>query len=171
MRSPGVIYRKYRQLKRKYLYEMMAAAWKKKHENCAYGKTIEYTDIDGVDKKINLCTYNCEVCTWNGPYPQPLPNLERTVKGIDVCVCPGECSAFAPKWDKDQIKVKFEEILNTQDLKHEYFPELEAYEWVLDKSLEDSKSSPTFLGKIIVICIKVLEDVLKFISGPKKELG
>lgn len=171
MRSPGVIYRKYRQLRRKYLYETIQASRKKKHENCVYGKLLKYTDEQGNEQEVRLCTYNCAACSLtNNPEAPYLPSYTMSVDGLDICTCPGECSAFAPKWSKEDVIERFEGILEDDELKHKFYPELEAYQWVLDKTLTDAKQEPGFIGKIIVFFIKTLEEVLKFTSGPKKEL-
>jgi len=172
MRSPGVIYRKYRQLRRKYLYETIQASRRKRHENCVYGELVKYKDQHGVEKEVKLCTYNCAACNLlDNPWPPPLPAFTRSVQGLDVCTCPGDCSAFAPKWSKEAVTERFEEVLKDDELKHKFYPELEAYQWVLDKTFTNAQENPGFLGKIIVFFIKVLEDTLKFINGPKKELG
>jgi hypothetical protein len=66
---------------------------------------------------------------------------------------------------------KFEETLKNPDLKKRYYPELGAYEWVLDKTLTDAATKPGLVVKLVVLIIKSLENFLKSISGPKKELG
>ena len=172
MRSPGVIYRRYRQLRRKYLYETIIASRKKRHENCVYGELVNYKDQYGADKEVRLCSYSCESChLTNNPLPLPLPPYTRSVKGLDICTCPRDCSAFATKWSRSAVTEKFEEILADEELKNKYYPALSSYQWILDKTLTDAKEKPNFIGRIVVISIKVLEDILKLISGDKKELG
>jgi len=172
MRSPGVIYRKYRQLKRKYLYETIQASRKKRHENCAYGQLLKYRDERGIEKEVKLCTYNCMPCNLvDNTWSPTCSGSTKSVEGLDICTCPGECPAFASKWSKEEVTAKFEETLKNDDLKRRYYPELEAYQWVLDKSLTDAVEEPKLIGKVVIFLIKALEDFLKFVSGNKKELG
>jgi hypothetical protein len=58
MRSPGVIYRRYRQLKKKILFDMTANAHLRLHENCHYSKLLSYVDNEGVYRTIKVCTCN-----------------------------------------------------------------------------------------------------------------
>jgi hypothetical protein len=166
MRSPGVIYRKYRQLKRKYLYEALVESRKKRHENCSYGKLLKYIDSAGQDREVRLCVFGSKIRqSFNLPAGHPGTN---TVDGLDVCTCPVECSAFASKWSKEEVTKRFESIVGNQN---DNYPELRALQWVLDKPLTDAVEKPTVVGRIIVWCIKVLEDLLKFVDRSKTKLG
>lgn len=164
MRSPGVIYRKYRQIKRKYLYEAVSDAKKQCHENCVYGFILSYTDEDGKDQKLKLCDYGSINEKIKG-------NNIEAVYGLDVCTCPKECNAFVRKWNKKAVIETFKEELSDPAIKRNKYPELEAYEWILEKSLTEAKRNPSIFGKIIIFFIKLLEDLLIYVNGPRKKLG
>jgi len=153
MKSPGVIYRKYRQIKKQLLYQKMIEAKKKIHNNCHYATVLPYTDVDGYEKKIKLCTFDF-----------------KTNKKLDVCTCPRDCSAFVSVWTKDRVVEDFEKILNSSRLKKTIFPELVVYEWALDKTLTDAKENNKGLGILVVWLINLLEDILKFLNVPEKTL-
>jgi hypothetical protein len=153
MKSPGVIYRKYRQLRKKLLYQKMVEAKKKIHNNCHYASVLSYTDADGYEKKVKLCTYDF-----------------KKNKNLDVCTCPRDCSAFISIWTKDKVVEEFEKILKNNRLKHKLFPELVAYEWVLDKTLTEAKENNKGVGRLVVWTIDLLEKILKFLSGTEKNL-
>jgi len=152
MRSPGVIYRRYRQLRKRILYDKLQDAKKCRHDNCHYGKTVIRAN-DDVGVYIKLCTFGVN----NG-------------EDADICTNAWECNAFVNKWTKEAVAEKFYEEMNDPKVKRDSYPELMAYEWVLDKSLTDAMIRPNMVGKLIVYCIKVLENLLKFVQGPQKNL-
>jgi hypothetical protein len=170
MRSPGVIYRKYRQIKRKYLYEALVSSREKKHDNCVYGRSISYTDCLGNPKEVLVCSYGCLSKSGEAlaSIAGPGTDLMNEVYGLDVCTCPRDCSAFASKWNREEVIRRFEGIVKNQALRSKCFPELEAYEWVLDKQLTDTANSPSYIGKVIIYLIKVLEDALKLVGKNKQ---
>jgi hypothetical protein len=145
MRSPGVIYRRYRQLKKKILYDKIEQAKLCRHENCHYGKDITYTDVFHLEHSIRACNYN---------------NLLSENK-IEICTNPLECNAFVNKWSKEKIIEQAEKELLDHDLKKKLYPEITIMEWVLDKDLYDAAKNPGFFGVFIVRCIEFLENLLK----------
>ena len=89
MKSPGVIYRRYRQLKRKLLYEKMQEARRLSGRNCIYGKPLDIID-KGKVFHVNVCLYNKNVNT-----------------GLEVCNNTEECNAFICKFSKKDIEESF----------------------------------------------------------------
>lgn len=144
MRSPGVIYRRYRQIKKKLLFDMMADAHKREHANCHYGKILRYKDEDGFYRVVKFCVFG--VASGNPP---------------DICTCPKECNAFALRWTKDKIVERFNETLSNPAMKRAIYPQLTVFEWVLDKELHEAMEEPRLIDKIIIVCIQALEDLLK----------
>lgn len=143
MRSPGVIYRRYRQIKKKILYDYTSNAYLRLHENCYYSKEINYIDDEGIERNVKACTYN------------PIENH------IELCDNPQECNAYASKWTKKKIIDKINEELNNPDIKRNFYPELNVLEWVLDKDLYKAAQNPNLIGKIIIKTIEILESILK----------
>ena len=145
MRSPGVIYRRYRQIKKKILYDRMAQAGLCKHENCYYGKEVTYTDAFKVEHVIRVCNYNSVLDQGR----------------IEVCTNPLECNAFTNKWTKDKVVEIVDKELGDHDLKKKLYPELTILEWALDKDLNDAVKNPGFFGTLIILCIEFLEGILR----------
>lgn len=151
MRSPGVIYREYRKAKRKALYLMIADSFKKAHSNCTYGLTIDYTDNDSSKCSTKICMYSVELGS---------PD-HADLRKMDVCTCASNCNAFAPSKTRDQIVEEFEkEIADDDTLSHKY-PEIAAYQWVLDKELVEAKKNPSFIRRILISMISFFENLLK----------
>ena len=146
MRSPGVIYRKYRNIKRKYLYEKVLESRKKCFENCFYSKNLDYTDHLNKNRHIKLCTVN---------------------KNIDVCSCPVACNAFISKINKNNLKKEFEDELKDYAVKKYKYPDLLELEWVLDKNLKEAIENPSIIEKCIIYIINILESLLKNIHKNK----
>ena len=144
MKSPGIIYRNYRRIKRKILYEMLVESRLVLHKNCFYGCTLYPRDLNGVETSILICQYKN-----NGDDP------------LDICTCPRDCNAFVNKWSKDTIIENYNKIMDNDDLKRRFHPDLYAYEWVLDKDLDDAKKSPKMVNKVIVYIISFLEHLLR----------
>lgn len=156
MRSPGVIYRRYRQIKKKILYDRTVQAHLRLHENCYYGKEIKYTDNDvidlnGIERTIKACVYN------------------STDNHIEICDNPQECNAYASKWTKEKIINKINEELSDPNIKRKYYPELNVLEWVLDKELHLAVQEPSFTGKIIIKFIEILESILRNSNNNQKK--
>jgi hypothetical protein len=154
MKSPGVIYRRYRQLKRKLLYDKLVRARQQEHGNCFYGETL--TNMDGPHEIggswFRVCMYDYD------------PKTRKLV----YCTCPGDCNAFANKWSKEKVEKLFEQELSDWKTKVEKYPELVALEWVLDKDLTDAIKRPRFLNVIIVAVIMFLERFLKYTNKIQK---
>jgi hypothetical protein len=148
MKSPGVIYRQYRQARKLAFIRALSAARLKKHENCYYASTIHYNDVDGTDKCVRLC-------------------LLRPEK-MDICTDARDCNAFARRWLDDKVAEEFDRIMSDEVLMKKTFPELWAYEWALDKSLKEAKESKGPLTFLIVSIISFLESVLRAIGGRKR---
>jgi len=153
MRSPGVIYRRYRALRKKLLYDKIGEGRKKIHDNCHYGKKLTYTDPYGAKHITRLCLYGIE----DGIDP-------------DICSCPGECNAFVRRYVDEAIIERFEEELKDSEIKWQRYPDLAILEWVLDKTLTDAKKHPNIVGKLILFCITLLEVALKLCSKDQKNL-
>ena len=157
MKSPGVIYRRYRQLRKKLLYEKAVRSYERTHQNCIYGKTFEAGD-DSYSIKIRLCYFHLMRSFGESSTIQKLPEL---------CTCPSECNAFAyALQSKEELNVAFEK---EQD-NHEY-PMLDLMEWILDKNLTDARKKPSIINRCLVFLIILLERVLKMTSGNTKQLG
>jgi hypothetical protein len=152
MKSPGVIYRKYRQLKRKILYEKLQEARKKLSKNCFYGKYIEILDKD-TTIPIYVCSYNRDIN-----------------KGIDICNYPEDCNAFVYKFSKKDIEEDFNNELKNPAIRNKKYPELNCLEWILDKTLEDAKKEPSIFVKFIVLFINFLEKIIKITARDQKRL-
>lgn len=149
MRSPGVIYRRYRQIKKKFLYDKLELARACEHRNCHYGKLVSYTDVHGVEQTLKVCNYNS------------LLEKER----IEICTNPVECNAYVNKWTKEKVVEAAEREFLDHDLKKKLCPELTMLEWVLDKDLNDAVKNPGFFTAIIVRCIEFLEGCIKYQAG------
>lgn len=145
MRSPGVIYRRYRQIRKKILYDRIGTAFRCAHENCHYGKIVTYRDGDGCEHTINVCNYN--------------PSVSEGV--IELCTDPVTCNAFVNKWNKDKITQEVDKELSDPSIKKDKYPELAILEWALDKDLNDAIKNPGFFGNIIISCIAFLEKILR----------
>jgi hypothetical protein len=152
MKSPGVIYRKYRQIRRKLLYDKIQEARRWEHRNCVYGKMIEVTDKSG-KHSIPICLYN--------------KNLD---KGLDVCSNPIECNAFINKNSKESVEVSFNAEIKDINIRSRKYPELNILDWVLDKNLEEAKKSPSILVKIAITIIELLENFIKSSQKDEKTL-
>jgi hypothetical protein len=154
MKSPGVIYRKYRQRKRKLLYEMVVQARQVSHENCHYGQTVEHMDFSesGCRAQFKICAFG----------------FDPASRKIEFCTCPKECNAFVNKWTKEKVEESFEKSLLDWGTKVKLYPDLVALEWVLDKELTDAIKEPNFMGKVIIATILFLEHVLKYVNPVKK---
>lgn len=162
MKSPGVIYRYYRQLKKKYLYERIQEARKKYFQNCIYGRPVIYKDDHGYDRTVRLCVFAmCRSKAWDDTVPN----------AYDICTCSRECNAFAQKWSKERVIDQFNKELDNQLVKRNRYPDLLLLEWILDKELTDAEKTPNFMGIILVYLIKCLETALKYVCRPKQILS
>ena len=149
MKSPGIVYRKYRQVKRKLLYYCLTESYKKAHDNCLYGHLIKYDDTDNRHRSAKLCLFGV----------RDKQNLDA--RNLDVCTCAMECNAFAPKATKDEVVKNFESDVENEFICSEKYPELAAYLWVLDKDLELAKKNPNVFNMFVIYLINILEKVLK----------
>jgi hypothetical protein len=145
MRSPGVIYRRYRQIRKKILYDRLAEARNCLHCNCYYGEILLYTDDSGKSTFLNICRYSSL--------------LDKGI--VEGCTNPSICNAFSNKWTKDKVVEEVEKELSDHDIKKRKYPELTLLEWVLDKDLNDAIKNPGFFGTIIIKCIEFLESILR----------
>ena len=152
MKSPGVIYRRYRQLKRKILFDKLQDAKRKLAKNCFYSKELEIVD-GGKHLKLYVCLYN--------------KNLNN---GLDVCNNQDGCNAFVYKFSKKDIENEFNNDLKNPTLRNKKYPELSCLEWILDKSLDDAKKDPSIFVKIIVLAINFLESLIKITVKDQKRL-
>jgi len=156
MRSPGVIYRKYRQQIRKKLYYLTLESYKKMHENCVYGYSIKYRDTNNRDRSSKICLYG----VLGGATEGDKINIENFVK-LDVCTCASECNAFAPKRTKEEVAEKFESDISDYNQCKKLYPEIAVYKWVLDRDQEYAKKKPNIINRLIVFLIDILENSLK----------
>jgi hypothetical protein len=144
MRSPGVIYRRYRQLKKKILYDRILEARKRIFDNCYYGKKVTFLNDSNVEHIIKMCNYSS------------LPD-DR----VELCFKPDLCNAFVNKRKKEEIIKDLEKDLSNYEIKKRYYPDLILLEWVLDKDLNEAVKKPNFIGRLIIFCIDFLEFLLK----------
>lgn len=144
MRSPGVIYRRYRQLKKKILYDRILEARKRIFDNCYYGKIVTFLDASNNEHMVKACSY---------------PDLPKD--RIELCLKSYSCNAFVNKRKKVDIIKDVEKDLLNYKIKKEYYPDLIILEWVLDKDLKEAIKEPNFFGKLIISCINFLENMLK----------
>lgn len=149
MKSPGTIYRRYRRMRRKALYDFMVESRSKLHKNCHYGKTILLQD-NGV---LRLCTYEKE-----------------SFDQIEVCTNPGDCNAFACVWSKEKALEQFNNELRDYEIKSQKYPDLTLLEWVLDKDLTDAIREPNWIGKIAIYVISLMERLLKMSAQKDKTI-
>jgi len=156
MKSPGVIYRRYRQLKRKLLYDAVVEARQTCHANCFYGRMLEH-DGHGGFTFFSACGYNFDLYN------------EKTRRDLPLCTCPAECNAFVNRWSRDKVEAQFEADMADWKKKLEKYPELVALEWVLDKDLTDAIKSPGMFGRMIVSVIMALEGLLKYVNNIGKD--
>lgn len=150
MRSPGVIYRRYRQLRKRILFERAARAKARLHENCVYGKDFSYKDHHGVERSVRACEYT-GVCG----------------NSFEICDKPSECSAFINKWSREDIEFQVESELSEFEVKREKYPEITVLEWVLDKDFFEAVRNPGFFARIILWMIMVLENLLRVFTRKK----
>jgi len=151
MKSAGVIYRQYRQVRKLALIRALSMARQRTHENCHYASVIQYKDVDGYDKVTKLCLLHPG---------QP-----------DVCTNPRDCNAFAKRWTDDVVAEEFSKAMADDATKKRLFPELWAYEWMLDKSLTEAKKAPRGFSKMLVWMISILESVVRRLGGKKEIMG
>jgi len=145
MRSPGVVYRRYRQIKKKILYDNLSEARKCLHCNCHYGKEMVYKEGSNIERTIKICMYGQTFTEGN----------------IEICTNPYICNAYVNKWNKDKVIEAVDKMLSDHETKKKLYPELTMLEWVLDKDLNDAIKNPGFFGTIIVKCIEFLESILR----------
>lgn len=147
MRSPGVIYREYRRIKKKYLYNKISDSYRKSHDNCVYGELIRYKAVDGRNRSIKLCTYSASAVDDIGK--------------LDVCTCPETCSAFASNKSREDIIKEYEEELNDPAIKASKYPDLNVLEWALAGDIEKARKNPTVINKILIYIIDLLERLIE----------
>jgi hypothetical protein len=152
MKSPGVIYRRYRQLKRKILYEKLQEARKKLSKNCFYSKHIEILDKN-IMIPVCICAYNIDIN-----------------KNIDICNNPEDCNAFVNKFSRKYVEDDFNSELKNSLIRNKKYPELNCLEWILDKTLEDAKKEPSIFVKFIVLLIIFFEKLIKITAKNQKRL-
>lgn len=151
MKSAGAVYRQYRQIRKLALLRSLAASRQRTHDNCHYGKSLQYLEQDGNTKTVSLCLLKPD--------------------SPDICTCAWECNAFARRWSDETVAERFSKVMEDESAKKRLFPELWAYEWVLDKSLTEAYKSKGRLSRIIVWAISVLENTLKALNGKRNLMG
>ena len=164
MRSPGIIYRRYRQLKRRLFFEKLSESQRQKHKNCYYGVSSTIYDEDGRKKTIHLCAYQCFL-----EFREGKNDWDKMLRGVDLCGDPTNCNAYVNKYrnTKELVLKEFEKELSDPATKARLYPELCAYEWVLDKNLYDATQSHSIIARILVSLISFLENLLKATQGYK----
>lgn len=150
MKSPGIIYRRYRQLKKKILYDKLIKARQRIHENCHYGKNLSRFYVVGMDPiEVPLCMFR----------------YDPDDKKIELCTFPKECNAFICKWTKEKVIEEFEKELSDWGIKQKLYPDMIALEWVLDKDLAEAMKSPGWVTRLIISAIAFLERMVKSTSS------
>lgn len=153
MRSPGVIYRQYRKLRKKHLFENIVEARRKDHKNCVWGRILTVTK--------NEETRNIPICIFDNT---------RSNGNYELCTCPKECNAFCVKSTKQSIIENFEDALKDPIRIKKEYPDLAMFQWILDKPLTDLKEYPPFGVRFIVAIISFLEGLIKFSYPNQKNL-
>jgi len=152
MRTAGTIYRQYKYARKLALIRAVSSARSRKHDNCFYGRLVQYLDAHGNEQHVCLCMHKPD--------------------DPDICTNVVECNAYANKWSDEDIREKVKAIMEDDTLKKQLFPELWAYEWVLDKSLAEAKKDPKgIIAVILMWCISVLESLLRTVAGKKALLN
>lgn len=151
MRSPGVIYRRYRQAKKKILFDKISLIHQKSFENCMYGLPVDYKDNDSKSRTVKLCSFAAGTTS----------SATIDLASLDVCTCASKCNAFAPNKTKAQITHDFNEELKSPEIVLRKYPEVALMEWVLDNELEKAKVNMSPIKKLIVTIINFLERSLK----------
>ena len=154
MRSPGVIYRRYRQLRRKLLYEKIVESREKKHENCIFGKKLK-VEKDGEVRFVDVCLFK---------------HMSDKDTVLDLCTCAKECNAFANKYTKESVEEEFNRIVSDHEQVKQAYPDLALFQWVLDKELTDARQKPPFWLLPVIFCIELLEEFVKFTGIHQKNM-
>jgi hypothetical protein len=155
MRSPGVIYRRYRQLKRKLLYDRVVQARKTCHENCHYGRLLQTSDSDNNTMCLRLCLYGLDTQNLDSSKPE-------------ICTNAWECNAFINKWTKEKVVEQFDQEMSSWEVKCDKYPELAAFEWVLDKDLIEAMKNPGPIAKALILLVMVMENILVYMTSRQK---
>lgn len=124
MKSHGIVYKKLREVKHRYLTELYKKYLKRAPDLCKYNQPYK-VQSDGAVREIRLCLLH-------QPENGIVPHL------VDICEQVGqcqECNAFVNIYTKDSIKEIFEAELKNQSLKARKYPDLCALEWVLEQSV------------------------------------
>lgn len=148
MKSPGIIYRKYRQLKRFFILQEYQNALKKDYNNCSFCKILQYKDKYKIERNVFICTHQ--------------ENNNKTIE-LKCCDDPKKCTFFLYKETKETIKNKIESNFNNQDYVKRNYPELYLLQWVLDYDTEKYKKKNSFLSFLIFKIIDFLNYLAKFL--------
>ena len=147
MKSPGIIYRQCRKIRKKHLFKRLERSRRRLHENCAFGTILTF-DRNGDTKYVRLCTFK--------------------KNHMELCTNPRECNAFAPLYSKEDVVSEFEKILDDPWKLRNAYPDLAAYQWVLDKPLDDVYRAPGLLATFLIWLINLLEWMVKKTETHKK---
>lgn len=147
MRSPGVIYRQYRQLRKKIIYDATVQARYREHANCFYGITGSVETPNGQVFSAKLCTYGSD----GG-------------RGLSFCSRPDSCNAFINKWTKESVLKDYSEKMNDHTWLKKNHPEILTLEWVLDKNLYEAGKRPSIVVSSLLWLISIMEETIKRLS-------
>lgn len=137
MKTSRSVYKKLREIKYKYLVKLYKTYLKKVPENCKYN----YPYIVSAGHKNSVI----RLCLLHQPDTQGLtsgvyPHL------LDVCLLPQHCTncnGFICRYTKESIQEIFKE-----EIKSKKYPEIDALEWVLEKT-DNGLESIGFIQKLI----------------------
>ena len=125
MRSPGVVYKKLKEVKYYYLVALYRKYFKKEPENCIYNKEYLF-EANGQRREIRLCLLHTKGAL----------NLNM----VDICEkshhC-NNCDAFIFRYTKEDIKKIMEKDLSDKVVRQIKYPNICALEWVLERSIEE----------------------------------
>jgi hypothetical protein len=138
MRSPGVVYKKLKEVKYRHLISMYRKFFRKIPENCKYNKKYEFM-VDGEIREVRLCMLHQDK---DGINPELLDLCEQLHHS-------SRCDGFILRYTKDDIKTLFEQEMSDKSIKEKRYPDICALEWVLERSAPGSVTWPQRLWHLL----------------------
>lgn len=151
MKSPGTVYRKYKQLKKLFILQELQDALKKDFSNCSFCKNLYCFDKNGNKKTIYICTF------------QEDKKEISTLNELKNCENPKKCNSFSYKNSKETIKNSIENKFKDKEYIKKNYPELYLLEWVLDYETNKFRKKLSPLAFIILKIIDFLNYILKYL--------
>lgn len=131
MKTSGAVYKKLKEIKFRHLIVLYRTLLKRVPDNCKYNYGYDLIS-KGETHHIRLCLCH----QWDQDLPENnnlrgvLPHLVDICNEVSDCQ---NCNAFAPKYNRDQIKELFEEELKTKEIREKKYPDICALDWVLER--------------------------------------